>query len=114
MKIVVALDKTAVKGKQGGYVWVDGAAKEEFFIDDETAEALERDGFLTDMWDRFDAVFDWGDCDFFPPEKCQKMQTWLLGRLDKNLPMNVRNVYENLLDYSKKAVLAGTGIYFDF
>ena len=106
-------DKKCIQ-RHDGYVYIDGDNTEEFYFDEKTAQHLEDDGFLLEMWKKFDALFDWGDCDFFEPEKCEKLKGWLKERLKKNLPPDVREVYKILLDYAEKAVKYDTGIDFDF
>lgn len=78
------------------------------------AAELERDGFLNEMWEQLDAVLDWGDCDFFPPEKCKIFQTWLEGRLAQRISDSLRAVYLVMLNFTKIAIQNDTGISFDF
>jgi len=66
------------------------------------------------MWDKLDALFDWGDCDFFMPDKCMVFKTWLETRLQKEGNPVVKAVYEVMLDYAEKAIIYDTGISFDF
>ena len=113
MWIRVALDKDSVKGKPDGYMWVSGNA-EEYYFDQSVADALEADGFLTEMWDELDALFDWGDCDFFMPDKCVHFREWLVDRLSHDVNPVIRPVYEHMLDYANKAIIHKTGIVFDF
>jgi hypothetical protein len=112
--IRVALDKSAIKGAPPGYVYVDGDPNEEYYFDDNVAEALEADNFLLEMWEDFDALFDWGDCDFFFPDKCERLIPWLENRLNRGVNDTIRPVYETMLDYAQKAVKYNTGIDFDF
>lgn len=58
MRLQVALDDRALKYYKVYYV--DGEPSVEYYFDENTAQALEDDGFLTEMWDKFDAMFDWG------------------------------------------------------
>ena len=113
MWIRVALDNSAIQGKKNVYRWISGNA-EEFYFGEDVAAALERDGFLTEMWEKLDAVFDWGDCDFFIPEKCIAFKEWLIIRLQQKTDPIIRPVYETMLDYADKAITRGTGIEFDF
>ena len=62
------------QGKNSNYISVYGDHTYEFFFDEETADLLEKDGFLTEMWNKLDALFDWGDCDYFDVEKTKKYQ----------------------------------------
>ncbi len=67
MWIRVALDQSSVHYNEPvSLSYIDGKNIEEYYFDNETAQALETDGFLTAMWAKLDAVFDWGDCDFSP------------------------------------------------
>lgn len=115
MKILVALDKNSVKeGIATGTPYIDGTNIEEFYFDEETASALEKDGFLSEMWENFDALFDWGDCDYFNARKCTDLKLWLETRIQQDTDQKVASVYSVLLDYCNKAIKAETGIYFDF
>lgn len=106
-------DKNCIQ-RQDGYIYIDGEHTEAYYFDQKTAQHLEEDGFLTEMWHQFDALLDGGDCDFFEPDKCLKLQGWLKERLERKLKPDVREVYEVLLDYAEKAVKYDTGIDFDF
>ncbi len=87
---------------------------EAYYFDQIVADALEADGFLTAMWDKLDALFDWGDCDFFPPDKCVIFREWLISRLSHETSPVLQPVYEVMLDYANKAIAHQTGISFDF
>ncbi len=113
MWIRVALDRSAIKGSPDGYLWASGNV-EEYYFDKPIADALEADGFLTEMWDKLDALFDWGDCDFFKPEKCVAFKEWLTTRLSQGPNDTVKAVYEVMLDFANKAIACDTGIAFDF
>ena len=113
MWIRIALDKDSVKGTPNGYLWASGNV-EEYYFDQAIANALETDGFLTEMWDKLDALFDWGDCDFFLPEKCILLKEWLENRLSQDVNSTLKPVYETMLDYANKALENDTGISFDF
>ena len=97
-----------------GYSYVDGPNSDEYYFDQIVADALEKDGFLTERWDKLDALFDWGDCDFFMPDKCMIFKAWLETRLQKEVNPIIRPVYEVMLDYAEKAITFDTGISFDF
>mgnify|MGYP003514792291 FL=1 len=87
MWLLVALDDRALKYDEAYKIhYVDGQPAAEYYFDEKIAQALEDDGFLTEMWDKFDAMFDWGDFDFFEPDKCVKFREWLLDRMKR--PMN--------------------------
>lgn len=116
MWIRVALDKDSVHYNQDNprFSYVDGSNMEEFFFNEQAARLLEQDGFLADMWNDVDAMFDWGDVDFFYPDKCMKLKDWLEKRLSGKLNDTVRDVYIKMLDYADKAIEHKTGIAFDF
>lgn len=115
MWIRVATNSDSLKTGGFGGMYVEGNHVLEFYFDEQTAALLDGDKFLPEMWNRFDAMFDWGDCDFFGPEKCEKLRIWLAARLNNaNLHPDVRNVYATMLDYAELAIRCGTGIYFDF
>ena len=116
MWIRVALDKKSVHYCEpvGYSSIIMNPDSEEYYFDRAVADALEADGFLTEMWEKLDALFDWGDCDFFPPEKCIPFRAWLESRLSGDVNPTVRPVYETMLDYANKAIENGTGISFDF
>lgn len=115
MWIRVALNKSAIHyGNSPEYTYVDGKNIKEFFFDDDIAKRLEEDAFLTEMWDKLDAMFDWGDCDFFPPEKCKAFKKWLEKRLTKPIDNFLKPVYEAMLDLANLAIKHDTGISFDF
>ncbi len=114
MWIRVAMDKSSVRQGAGGSPYVDGDLKEEFFFDEEVARRLEADGFLTAMWKECDALFDWGDCDFFNPDKCKRMIIWLKQKLSGNVEEDLKQTYETMLEYAEKAIEHDTGLYFDF
>ena len=82
--------------------------KDKSFID------IDKDGFLKEMWESFDAMFDWGDCDFFDSDKCKLFAEWLKKRLSKSISDDVRKIYSVMYDYALKAIKNGTGLYFDF
>lgn len=115
MWIRVGLDNGAVhNGRTLEYTYVEGKHCKEYFFDDNAAELLENDGFLTEMWSKMDAVFDWGDCDYFPAEKCRKFKEWLTMRLKQPADVKLRQVYENMLEMANLAIQCDTGISFDF
>ena len=115
MWIRVALDKDSVHYNTPiGFSYVEGDHAEEYYFGQDVAEALEADGFLTEMWAELDALFDWGDCDFFMPDKCILFRDWLITRLARDVSPVIRPVYELMLDYAKKAIDHDTGISFDF
>ncbi len=115
MWIRVALDEKAVRyGSSPEYTYVDGENIKEFYFDDETARELETDGFLAEMWSELDALFDWGDCDFFPPEKCLKFKEWLEKRLHRPTSDRLKQVYDAMLKLADLALKCNTGISFDF
>ncbi len=115
MWIRVALDKNAVHyGSSLEYTYVDGKNIKEFYFDDEISKELETDGFLSEMWSKLDALFDWGDCDFFPPEKCLKFKDWLEKRLKQPTSSHLKQVYDTMLELANLAIKCGTGISFDF
>ncbi len=87
---------------------------EELFFDEDVSDKLEADGFLIAMWKECDALFDWGDCDFFYPDKCVKMIRWLKQKLSGDIEEDLRQVYEKMLEYAEKAIEHDTGLYFDF
>lgn len=96
------------------YSYIEGEGEEEYYFDEAIAEALEEDGFLLDMWRQLDALFDWGDCDFFLPDKCRLFKEWLEQRLAREVSDILRPVYSVMLDYANKAIEYDTGISFDF
>lgn len=115
MWIRVALDKNGVKhGSNPEYTYIVGENIKSFYFDDATANALEADGFLTEMWAKLDALFDWGDCDYFAPEKCKKFKIWLEQRFNRPISSQLKPVYEAMLDLANLAIKHDTGICFDF
>lgn len=110
----VALNKDSLIFENSNFAHVNGSDIEEYYFDENTAKLLEEDGFLKEMWNNLDAIFDWYDCDFFNSEKCVKFKNWLETRLSKNVDEKIKEVYLTMLDYAKKAINANTGIYFDF
>ncbi|MGM9905075.1 MULTISPECIES: hypothetical protein [Lactobacillus] len=115
MWLLVALDDRALKYDEAYKIhYVDGQPAAEYYFDEKTAQALEDDGFLTEMWDKFDAMFDWGDFDFFEPDKCVKFREWLLDRMKQPMNDTVRPVYEKMLEFANLAIKCNTGIAFDF
>lgn len=115
MWLRVALDKDSVHYNTPICCsYVEGPGSEEYYFDVKTAAALEADGFLIAMWDELDALFDWGDCDFFLPDKCVKFSEWLTNRLRHDADPVLKKVYTVMLDYSNKAIANNTGISFDF
>ncbi len=115
MWIRVALDKNAVHyGSSPDYTYVDGENIKEFYFDDKIAKELEEDGFLSEMWSRVDAMFDWGDYDYFFPDRCIKFKEWLGQRLKRPTSSQLKHVYETMLELSDLAIQSNTGISFDF
>lgn len=115
MWISVALEKKAIHyGSSPEYTFVDGDKAIKYYFDSDIAKALEDDGFLLEMWNKLDALFDWGDCDYFLPERCIKFKAWLIQRL--KLPVNnqLKQVYEHMLELANIAIAHDTGISFDF
>lgn len=53
---------------------------------------------------------DDGDVDFFDKEQCVKLAGWLEGRLAGELDPRLREPYEKLLEYAKRAIELGTGV----
>lgn len=116
MWIRVALDRKSIHYCEpiGYSSIIRNANSEEYYFDKTVAGALEADGFLSEMWEKLDALFDWGDCDFFLPEKCVVFRTWLENRLSCHVDPEIQPVYEVMLDYANKAIANDTGISFDF
>lgn len=114
MWIRVATSPDSVRVGQGGNKYIEGQHVEEYYFDESVAEALDTDCFLPEMWKQFDALFDWGDCDFFEPDKCQKLLVWTRNKLKEDVPSKARSVYEALLQFAEIAICNNTGIYFDF
>lgn len=115
MWIRVALDKKDVHcGYSLGNTYVEGNNIKKFYFDDDVAQELEKDGFLEEMWDKLNALFDWGDCDYFFPQKCKIFKAWLEQRLKKPTNTQLKFVYEKMLDLANLAIQCNTGISFDF
>ncbi len=115
MWVRVALDKDAVHySSSPEYTYVDGENIKEFYFDDEIAKELEKDGFLSEMWSKLDALFDWGDCDYFPAEKCIKFKEWLEQRLKCPASSQLKQVYDAMLKLADLAIKCNTGMSFDF
>ena len=75
MWLRVAINKDSVHyNKSISYSYIDGPNTEEYYFDQIVADALEKDGFLTEMWDKLDALFDWGTVTF----SCQ-INAWFLS-----------------------------------
>lgn len=115
MWIRVAVDSNAVHhGSSPEYTYVDGENIKEFYFDDEDAKELEKDGFLSEMWSKLDALFDWGDCDYFSVGRCLKFKEWLEQRLKRPTSSRLRKVYCTMLKLADLAIKYNTGISFDF
>lgn len=118
MWIRVALKKDSMHliNNNGSYSmsYIEGSDMQEYYFDENIAELLEDDGFLMEMWEKLDVLFDWGDCDFFLPDKCIVFKEWLETRLEKECNKDIKKIYEIMLDYVNKAIENDTGISFDF
>lgn len=115
MWIRVTTDKDAVHLKDPiSFSYIEGAGTTEYYFDENTAKDMEQAGFLAEMWEKFDAMFDWGDCDFFVPQKCKSLKKWLQQELQKSIPDSVRTVYAVMLDFANIAIEYDTGLSFDF
>ena len=114
MWVRVALNKESIKTSDAGNKYIDGDYMEEYYFGKESAAQLDKDGFLKEMWETFDAMFDWGDCDFFDSDKCKLFAEWLKERLSRSISDDIRNVYSVMYDYALKAIKNDTGLYFDF
>ena len=113
MLITVTSDPNSIK-RSGNYVGVCEEPYEEYHFDESVAQELEKDGFLLEMWNKFDALFDWGDVDFFFPDKCERLIHWVDERFERPVPETIAPFYRALKDYAEKAVKYQTGISFDF
>lgn len=115
MWIRTATDKNAVHlAAPLAFSYIEGSGTLEYYFDEETAQILEQAGFLSEMWNKFDAVFDWGDCDFFLPDKCKLLKEWLQQQLSKDIPKTLKSIYTIMLNYTETAIRYNTGISFDF
>lgn len=115
MWIRVALDKDSIVVEgNSGYIHVEGPHVEEYWFDENIAQLLENDGFLAEMWEKLGALLDWGDCDVFFPDKCQKLEKWLVERLQRSMNQRLSEVYKVMLDYARKAIKYDTILDFDF
>jgi hypothetical protein len=115
MWIRVALDRESVhEGVVPENTYVDGKNVKEYYFDDNIAYKLEQDGFLTEMWTKLDAIFDWGDCDYFSTEKSKAFKVWLENRIERPMSQELSPVYNNMLELAKLAIQCGTGVAFDF
>ncbi len=115
MWIRVALNKKDVHYNGiPNYTYAEGDSVQEYYFDENVAVALEKDGFLFEMWSKFDALFDWGDCDYFSPKKCIDFKIWLENRL--HFPTNdlVKQIYEVMLEMANIAIKYDIGLSFDF
>lgn len=115
MWIRVAMNDEAIhKNTVQNLTYIDGGKYKEYYFGDEIAKKLEEDHFLTEMWTELDALFDWGDCDFFYPERCKKFKIWLTTKLENEMDSDLKQIYEVMLEYANIAVEKETGICFDF
>lgn len=115
MWIRVALDSNAVHhGSSPEYTYVDGENIKEFYFDNDDAKELEEDGFLLEMWSKLDALFDWGDCDYFSAERCIKLKEWLEQRLKHPTSSRLKRVYDAMSELASLAIRCDTGMCFDF
>ncbi len=114
MWLRVALDKDSVVLNKDGYSYVDGEHCLEYYFDDGTANLLEMDGFLIELWKNLDSVADWGDYDIFFSDKCRKLIPWLQNRLTGQGDEKIIQFYEVMLDYAQKAVKYNTAMALDF
>lgn len=58
-----------------------------------------------------DALLDYGDVDYLDSGACSALSAWIPSRCsDESLSPWVRDLYNKLLDYAKKAVELGTGV----
>ena len=114
MWLRVALDKDSLIQNSEGYSYVDGEHYLEYYFDDDIASLLEKDGFLTEIWENLDSVADWGDCDTFFPDKCLKLIPWLQDRIASQGNEKIMQVYNIMLDYAQKAVKYNTAMDLDF
>ncbi|MDO4501391.1 MAG: hypothetical protein Q4B60_09020 [Erysipelotrichaceae bacterium] len=114
MWLKVGLDQSSVIDTSYGMKYVSGENLMKHYFNDSIAEKLDEDKFLENMWNNFDAMFDWGDCDFFDSDKCLKLSEWLKIKLSSCHDFELREFYSLLLEYSIIAVEHKTGVYFDF
>ena len=116
MWIRVALDKDSMhlaEPVSNSYVY--GPHMREFYFGQAAARKLEKDGFLRDMWRELDALVDWGDCDFFLPDKCRQLSSWLLTKLAKPVSDDdLWRIYTVMLEYTAEAIAHDTGLSFEF
>lgn len=115
MWIRVALDKESIHyGSTPRNTYIDGTNVKSLYFDDDVAKKLDEDGFLTEMWSNLDALFDWGDYDFFQVDKCVKFKTWLEQRLKRPIDNQLEFIYISMLELANLAIQYDTGLSFDF
>ena len=135
MWIYVAKDKNDVHFEtDSSYVSVYGNSVEQYYFGDkfdyekeygklgsyyfhdtkELQNILEEDGFLTEMWNKIGALFDWYECDYFDVEKTQKFKEWIVERLSREVPKVIKPVYEKMLLFAEIGISCNTGMAFNF
>ena len=112
--MITTTDKSEVINEESGAISISGPYSVKIFFDDDMIPLLEDDRFLYDMWTKFDALFDWGDWDYFPPEKCIGFKQWLEERLKKDLDAKLTDLYSQMLSIADTAIEYETGIFFNF
>lgn len=65
--------------------------------------------FRTPINDLCDTLFDMGDVDYLPANKCTLIIPWLESRLD-TCEGRLYDLYSKLLDYAQRAVELDTGV----
>ena len=79
------------------------------------AAKLINDNFLDETFDQLGALFDWGDDDLFEVDRCIKFKDYLIKKLDrKNLDPDVVKVYNQMLDFTNRAIELKSGLFFNF
>ncbi|MCF0217171.1 MAG: hypothetical protein HUK21_11975 [Fibrobacteraceae bacterium] len=59
-------------------------------------------------------LLDPAEDDFFGKEKCVLLKKWLESQLHESLHPRLKEIYEALLDFSKRAIELNTGIVIEY
>ena len=82
---------------------------EVFQLEESDWDILDKD-FVDPINNLCNTLLDYGDVDFFNKEQCSLLKSWLVDKLQQNLPARDKLLYSKLLDFADQAIMMGTGI----
>lgn len=111
MWLNVPISKDAIIHESShSYVKLVKEKTECYWIGSEYVDPLFEDGFLSFVWCELDGILDYGDVEFYYPDRCKKLADWLSNRARTTTNQKLISVYEKILRIVRRAIAFDTGV----